>query len=396
MVTREPMVDVSAYVSVERLSRLTVDLVRCDTSNPPGDESAVLPVLGAELESLGCEVEVFRSAAGRPSLLGRYLPPGRELPVLLINGHIDVVPAHAPDWSVPPFEPVVRNGRIVGRGTADMKGGIAAALEGLRACLESGETPAAEVHFHLVADEETGGAEGTQALMNAGLIRADACIVPEPTRLRVAVAERGSFQARIVVRGVAGHGGDPALGHSAIADAALMVSALHGASFHDSPHSLLGKPSCNVSTIVGGIATNVIAPHCEFTIDRRTLPGESVEMIVASIREKVTRACPDADFQVIPVRFVEASELDEFHPFARYVTQVSGSPEGTEVCGLSLGTDARFLRNQLNIPTVIYGPGAMEQAHAADEWVEIEELATAAKAFARIYRDFSAVHTSKW
>lgn len=387
--TDHTSVDIEEYVSLDRVVQLTVKLVQFDTCNPPGDEAAVISALCEELESLDCEVDVFRSATGRPSVLARHTPPGSDLPVLLVNGHIDVVPVNEADWSVPPFAGTVHEGRIIGRGTTDMKGGIAAALEGLRACLDAGVSLGAEIHFHLVADEETGGAEGTRALVEAGLVRANACIVPEPTQLRVAVAERGSFQARVVVRGIAGHGGEPLRGRSAIADAAVMVSALHGATFHESPHPLLGRPSCNVSTIQGGIATNVIAPFCEFMIDRRTLPGETAEEILDLVRERIERACPGADYRIEPTLFVESSELETSHPLVGFVVDRAGELAAGGVVGLSLGTDARFLRNQLGIPTVIYGPGSMAQAHAADEWVDVTELHQAALTFARIFRDFA-------
>ncbi|MFI6585248.1 M20 family metallopeptidase [Embleya sp. NPDC050493] len=396
---------VETFVRADRVCETAAELVRIDTRNPPGRESAAVPALSNLLNALGCDTDVFTSRSGRPSVIAGYGrgTPGR--PTLLINGHVDVVPVVESDWTVPPFEGLVRDGRLIGRGAADMKGGIAAAIEGLRACIDSGVELGADIVFHLVADEETGGDHGTAELVAAGLVRADACIVPEPTELRVAVAERGSWQARIEVFGTAGHGGDPGRGRSAVADAARITTALHLARFHARPHPLLGSPTCNVAMVRGGVAANVIAPSCELTIDRRTLPGESAEDVHASILAMIDASCPDVDYRVVPTFFCEASELPLPHPFADFVDacRLDARPDRDPVgpgagpdqgfVGLYLGSDARFLRNDLRIPTVVHGPGSIRQAHGADEWVALDDLTAAARTLARAmagFADFAA------
>jgi len=366
-------------IDVERLVATAQALIGCDTRNPPGRESTVTETAIALLRGAGCEVEVFEQTPGRPSVLGRYA--GHDGPSLLVNGHLDVVPIIEEEWTHPPFEGTVVGDRLHGRGSADMKGGIAAAIEGLRACRDAGVPVIGRVLFHLVADEETGGAHGTAALVAAGLVEADACIVPEPTGLAVSVAERGSVQVRVTVTGRSGHGSEPAAARSAIADAAAMVRALHAARYYEHPHPLLGSPSANVALIEGGVATNVVAPSCSFVVDRRTLPGDTVDLVLAGLRAKIDAACPGASYRLEVLVDVEASELPADHPFAVFVSATAG----TSLTGLSLGTDGRFLRNQLGIPTVIYGPGSIEQAHTTDEWVSIEELTTAARTFARIF-----------
>ncbi|WP_033290902.1 M20 family metallopeptidase [Amycolatopsis jejuensis] len=360
---------------MNRCVALARELVRCDTQNPPGREAPVVPLLVDLLSGLGCEVEVVTTGPGRESVLARYGTGKR--PTLLVNGHLDVVPVAEEDWSVPPFAGVVRDGRLIGRGAADMKGGIAAAIEGFRACLDAG-TLGTDVVFHLVADEETGGRLGTQALLESGRIEADACVVPEPTELRVAVAERGTFQARIEVSGIAGHGGEPGRARSAIADAAAVVQSLHLADFGDT-HPLLGSPTCNVALIEGGSAANVVAARCVLTIDRRTLPGQTQADIVAALEARIPAGI---DYRIEPLFFAEASEIAPGHAFVDFALDCCGE---TEPVGLSLGTDARFLRNQLGIPSVVFGPGSMRQAHTADEWVSIEELAAAARCFERMF-----------
>jgi acetylornithine deacetylase/succinyl-diaminopimelate desuccinylase len=307
-------------------------------------------------------------------------------PTLLINGHIDVVPVIEDEWTLPPFGGVVRDGRLYGRGSCDMKGGIAAAIEGLRACFDAGLAPQCDVAFHLVADEETGGRWGTEALVKAGRIAADAAIVPEPSELQVCVAERGVLMAEITVSGRAAHGSDPAVGRSAIADAARLTQALHQADFGEVSHPLLGSPTCNVGVIHGGTAPNIVARSCVLRVDRRLLPGQTREQLLAELAALIERTVPDIDYTLEALAFAEASELESDHPF---VDLVRAAAENVRpVRGLYLGTDARFLRNELGIPTVVYGPGSMTVAHARDEYVALAELGEAARTFATVFTRF--------
>src|SRR5262249_48959073 len=141
-------------------------------------------------------------------------------PTLIVNGHLDVVPVDAAAWTYHPFDPIEVDGRIYGRGTADMKGGIAAAVCALDVLERAGAAPGCNIVFHLVADEERGGRLGTQALLDAGLIAGSACLIPEPTDLQLCIAERGLMQARIRVQGRPGHGSRPREAVSAIEHAA--------------------------------------------------------------------------------------------------------------------------------------------------------------------------------
>ncbi|HTM84140.1 MAG TPA: M20/M25/M40 family metallo-hydrolase, partial [Mycobacterium sp.] len=306
-----------------RCAELAAAMVRCDTRNPPGDETSIIPLLTDVLVGLGARTEVFEPASGRMSLLatvpGAARPNGEPRPTLLINGHLDVVPVVEEEWILPPFGGVVRGGRLYGRGACDMKGGIAAAIEGLRACVDAGTPPGCDVVFHLVADEETGGRWGTEALMKAGRIAADAAIVPEPSELRVCVAERGVLLAEITVTGRAAHGSDPVVGRSAIADAARLIAVLHQADFGDPAHPLLGSPTCNVGLITGGTAPNIVASSCVLRVDRRLLPGQTRQQALAELRAVVGRAGADIESTVEVLAFAAASELDVDHPFVGLV-----------------------------------------------------------------------------
>lgn len=378
------------FVDVDRVVELTSALVAVDTRNPPGDERRIAGVVHDALDRWSPAWTEVEPERGRLSLVAEIPHPAGpgDRPTLIVNGHLDVVLVKAEQWSTDPFSPTVVDGRLYGRGTADMKGGIAAAICALDVLAEAGREPAWNVVFHLVADEELGGALGTRALLDAGLIRGDACLVPEPTGLQVCVAERGLLRAYLTVHGVPGHGSRPREATSAIAHAAAVTLALHAADFDGDEHPLLGRPSANIGTISGGSGINTVAESCQLGVDRRVLPGATEESAVAELRAKVDAAGVeglryDLDVDV----FGEGSELDGGHPWAvqvgAAVEAVTGSTPAT--IGMSFTTDARFVRNQAGVPAVVCGPGEVAQAHANDEWVAVDQLADAVAVYAHLF-----------
>ena len=380
-----------AHVDVGAVVEATRALVAVDTQNPPGAEREAHDVCRSLLEPFGARFEEFEPEPGRASLLATVGDGKGRRPTLIVNGHLDVVPVHGPGWTHDPFAGHLEGGRLYGRGTADMKGGIAAAVEALAALARAGREPSCDVVFHLVADEERGGALGTGALVAQGDVRGDACLVPEPTGLALCVAERGLFTADITVHGRPAHGSEPRHGVSAIEKAAKVVMALHAADFGDPDHPLLGRPTCNIGVIHGGTGHNTVAERCTLVADRRLLPGVTRESAEAGMRARID-AIGDAElrYDLEPVVFGEASELDPDHPFlARLqgaVTTTLGRP--APVVGMRFTTDARFLRNQAGIPTVVCGPGEIGQAHVNDEWVEVDRLVDAAAVYAELYASF--------
>jgi succinyl-diaminopimelate desuccinylase len=381
---------VRQHVDVERLVNLTRQLVAVDTRNPPGGEAPIEPVVRAVLERRVARWQRIEPAPGRVSLVAELQHPEGpgDRPVLIVNGHLDVVPVHREAWTHDPFDPRVVGGRLYGRGTADMKGGIAAAVCALDALEAAGVVPGCDLVFHLVADEERGGRHGTQALLELGLIRGDACLVPEPTDLALCVAERGLLQARVHVAGRPWHGSRPAEGVSAIEHAARLVLALHAADFGGSDHPLLGRPSANVGTIEGGSALNTVAEHCVLGVDRRLLPGATEESTLAELEARIASAGVEGlRYRIEVDTFGEASEMPAGDPWVKQVSAAVAATTGhtPEVIGMTFTTDARFVRNQAGIPTVVCGPGAIEQAHGDDEFVEVDRLVDAAAAFAELF-----------
>jgi succinyl-diaminopimelate desuccinylase len=367
-------------------------LVSTPSENPGGSEDAVAAVAAEILEDLGGTPEIVRGEEGRPSVVARFGDGDR--PALAWNGHLDVVPAgDASTWRHPPFGAEVVDGTLVGRGSADMKGGIASAFGAVSAIRRSGVELAGRLDLHLAADEELAGLHGTKVLLERGLLDQDAAIVGEATNLNLALAERGGAWITATARGRAAHGSTPRLGVNAITSMARFLLRIEEV-LPDLEHPLVGRPTVNAAMIHGGSAPNVVADRCVVEIDRRIIPGETAPEEVLEPFERLAKAIrtehPDVDLSFAIGQWTDAAEVSGDPAIADLcrtaVREETGrAPIDTGFTGI---TDARFYLNERGIPTIILGPGSLGVAHTANESVEIAQLVAAARVYARVFTRF--------
>jgi succinyl-diaminopimelate desuccinylase len=379
----------------EELLEILTDLVKVPSENPPGDEREVFEVSKKWLDKLGFESEVFEATEGRINLIATKTWE-REGRTVIWSGHYDVVPAgDLKLWRYPPYEPTVIENRIYGRGTADMKGAIASALEAVAILRRTGEQPRGKLVFILSADEETSSRLGMDYLTEKGIIHkgsGDAAIVGEPTGLDVLIAEKGYVWLKISTVGRAAHGSTPELGINAIEKMSKVILKLESMKLKGN-HAILGKPTHNIGTIEGGTKINVVPDCCAITIDRRTLPEENAEKVVEDYEQVLDRLQhEDKDFQaeVEMFDYANASEISPEEEVVKLAQQAVASvtDKNPNLGGLSGASDARFLINRCGIPTIICGPGSFKQAHVADEYTTVPEIADAAKVYAFIIGEF--------
>lgn len=367
-------------------SDLLRELVRRPSPNPPGAEAEVAVFLAETCRALGLRAELHEVSPGRPNLYAATGPDGPG--GLLLLAHTDTVPAGA-GWTREPFGAELHDGRVIGRGAADMKAGIAAAVLALEAVARSAVPLSAPLALAAVVDEEEGGL-GVRALLARGQSRARAAIVPEPTELRTVIACRGNCYVAIEVTGRAAHAGSPEQGRNAIYGAARIVEAVRG--MHErlagQRHPLLGAAGWSVGTIAGGTGTAMVPDRCAISIDRRLLPGETGPGALAEIRAQIAELGLAADELEVAAELlmeIPSFELPDVHELVRAALRASvdaGAP-ARPVEGWTAACDGGYLMRDAGIPAVVLGPGSVvEQAHRPDESVAVDEVVVAARAYA--------------
>ena len=349
-------------LSSSSLTELAAELVRIDSVNPdlvPGGagEGELARFVAEWLADAGLEVEVEEVAPGRPNVVGRARGSGGG-PTLLLNAHMDTVGYGGMEA---PLEPRVENGRLYGRGAYDMKGSLAAIMvagaEAVRASLRG------DVLVAAVVDEEAYSI-GAEAVARG--CRADAAIVAEPTELRLVVAHKGFVWMEVETTGRAAHGSRPDLGEDAIVamgHVLIGLESLAEALLANPSHPLLGSGSVHASVIRGGVELSTYPESCVLGLERRTVPGETIELVEAQIREITGGA------EILTTFAREPFEVAWDEPVVQAVLRHAGGPE---VAGVPGWADSAVFA-AAGIPTVVFGPGG-EGAHAQVEWVDLADL----------------------
>jgi acetylornithine deacetylase/succinyl-diaminopimelate desuccinylase family protein len=379
----------SATVDRDRLVERLTKLVRTPSENPPGNEAAAGALTESYCKDLGLDVEVHEAEAGRPNIIART-GNGRG-PKLTYCSHIDVVPAGDPAlWERDPYSAYVADGEMHGRGSADAKGPCAAALEAVNLLIDAGTELNGTLELAFVSDEEAMGFKGAGWLVEQGIVRPDLAIVGEPTSLRLVRAQRGANWIRLTTHGLAGHGSAPERGRNAINYMSEVVSHLD-ATVPDITHEVLGGPSLNVGTITGGEKVNIIPASCSVEIDRRSIPGETPEDLIAQLEAAVELAKTRYPELTATVELMFAGMPFEVDPTSDLVTTVSDAIAGVmdkpaELVGFRGASDARFLA-EMGAQTIVLGPGDIATAHTAREFINLDELETCALIYAHAFAE---------
>jgi acetylornithine deacetylase/succinyl-diaminopimelate desuccinylase-like protein len=366
------------------LIALTRSLVEATGQNPPGEEAATVAVLSAAATELGLDVCAVPVRPCRDNV--RITLAGGAGPGLLLLGHTDVVPI-GDGWTKDPFGGAVENGRIYGRGAADMKGGLAAALSAMAALRGAGLAGPVELAA-LVDEEETGA--GIRAYVESAATPFLGCITAEPTDLQTVVGARGASYLRVEIHGTACHAGNPADGANAIYGGAEVVAEIERMHHElaQRPHPLLGPATWSVGQINGGTSGSIVPAECVILADRRLLPGESVATVLDDVRERVAGLrLSDRGLTVDVTMPMEmpAFETSADSALAATVDTALADAGGPQLSpgGWTAACDGGFVARDLGVPVVVLGPGSVAtQAHRPDESVAIEELVVAARAYA--------------
>lgn len=351
------------------------DLVRINSVNSSYDggpgEGEVAAYVRRFFEQRGIETWEQEVFPGRPNVLAR-LPGLDSSRRIVLEAHTDTVSVKG--MTIPPFEPVIREGRMYGRGSCDTKAGLATMMHAMASLKEEGITPPCEVILAAAVDEEY-SYRGVVRLCEG--LKADAAIVAEPTELRAVIATKGVLRCRLVVHGRSAHSSKPHLGVNAITHMARVIAAIEADNERMAAvqHPLVGCGTCNVGVITGGVQVNFVPDRCAIEIDRRLLPGEKASDAVAHYRQLLQGLEGITGDVEEPLLLVDEA-LDTPAEAAVVQTALQVLRDlglNAEPCGVPFGCDASKLA-RAGIPSIVFGPGSIDRAHTADEYIEIDQV----------------------
>jgi len=398
----------------KELTKLCCGLVQAKGENPPGDVSEAAHLVESFLDTEGITFQRFEPAEGHVSVVAQI---GEGKPSLILCGHVDVVPAgDLSQWNVHPYEGLVREGKILGRGATDQKGGVAAMLMAIAVLKDFEEDLSGKITVASVSDEEAVGPGGALWLLNNKKLSGNACLITEPTgylgeKYSIVSGERGNCWLRITAHGKTAHGGTPTLGRNAILmlteflpklraleSAAVRVpkeaegliqngrkqlrrvAEKQGASAGSLTRAL-NHYTTNVGFINGGTKVNIVPEKCEVEVDVRVPAGGSPDGV-----EEFVRSVMPENLEYEVIKKTLPSFTPAMHPLTKTVQLSAGQVFGyvPPATYWAYTSDAHYFREILGVPTVSFGPGFTELAHAPNEFVYVKDVLNMAKVYANV------------
>jgi acetylornithine deacetylase len=328
---------------------------------------------------------------GRDNVIAIVHSTKSDVNGLMLNSHMDTVPVD--NMSIKPFDPVIENGCVFGRGSCDAKASIAGMMSALIEYANQPDRPRPMV-FAAMADEEFGFTGSWKLIEKSWPV--SACVVGEPTLLRRVIAHKGIVRWRIEVHGLSAHGATPELGRNAVYDGARVALALEEYAqrlAEKESHPRLGHSTLNVGRVAGGHAVNIVPNKCVFELEQRLLPGEDGQQAVKNceqfLRDRLDESVQltfEAPYLIDPA-LETAAEAEIVEALARAQQDELGSE--AELAGANYGTDGSKL-SRAGIQTVVCGPGDIAQAHTANEFVEIKQLELATRMYSHLLSNWNA------
>jgi len=379
--------EILASIDEREIVALLQDLIRSRSDNPPGDCRAAIQVVKTKLAEAGIEYEIFSQQDHKPNLLAQIYS-GIEKKRLIYHAHIDTVSSgNVDNWSFDPFSGQIHNEAVYGRGAGDDKGSVASQVMAMVTLARAGIPLTCSLQLAIVADEESGGQQGTHFLCDSGKLKPDALVIGEQTNNEIAIAERVACGIDLIVFGKGAHGAMPWAGDNAILKTARVLEWLVS---HYFPllaakcHPYLPPATLNIGRISGGIQWNIVPDFCKVEMDRRLLPGESRDeemQVIRNILDAYAENVEPLHYELFSAGEVTANvNTSPNHPFV-----ITGSEalfainnEKIKLTGYMQTSDGRWFARD-NIPIIIFGPGDPSLAHANDEYVPIKHLVEAAR-----------------
>lgn len=379
-------------------AQLLSELVACPSVNPnnrpfsgpPYGEAALLRILEKKLCSWGAKVTHQRVLPNRQNLIAHFA--GKDCSKsLMLEAHADTVEAE--HMKIEPFKPVVLEGCLYGRGACDAKGPMTSILMAIKSALDVDGQPPIDLYFVAACNEER-GADGAHRLMEEGF-RPTASVVGEPTGLAIVHEHKGALRWRVGTHGVAAHSSAPCNGVNAIYMMSRLVQRIEGPLCHalaERSHPRLGSPAISVGTIRGGSQVNIIPAHCQIEVDRRLLPSETLEQAtreITDILDALSREDPKFKHEIEESEWYPPLEEDAASPISHALAESCRRVrQKAEFAAAAWAADSGVYKSY-GVPSVVFGPGSIKQAHTSDEHIALSEVVTASHILADLIRTFN-------
>jgi succinyl-diaminopimelate desuccinylase len=373
-------------VKESEVVRICQDLVRIQSLNPPGNERAAAEYVAATLKKSGVQAELVKHSETRASVLARWKGQGKA-PALFYNGHLDTVPVGAEKWVHDPFSGEEAEGRVWGRGAADMKGGLAAMMAAMMALAEARVPLPGDLLLAATAGEEIDSLGAMEVAKKVSGEPIQALFIAEPTYNEIYIAEKGVLWVEVETFGKTAHGSMPEKGQNAITMMVKVIKEFEKLDISYKPHPILGGFTRSINTISGGVKTNVVPDHCVVTVDMRTVPGQEHSAILRQIEtviQGLSRKAADFKAKVKAINDHPSVETSPTEPVLQRFAAIVGEMTGQKMVfkGANYFSDAVGFLPVLKAPLILFGPGEPGLAHQPNENVEISKLVEAARIYA--------------
>ena len=381
--------DIKSKIKEEEITNLAQELIKIPSDETAG-EKEVCEYLESYLKSLGMKVRLQEVLPNRPNIIAEVI--GDEVgKSIMFNGHVDTVPVgDIKKWSMDPYSAIIKDNKLFGRGSTDMKGAIASMIIAMKFIMNNVEKFNGKIIFTGVMAEETTGL-GTQKIVEEN-IKTDMAVVGEPSDEKIYRAHKGTMWFNLSTYGKLEHSSESnSESNNAIINMMKLIMEINEISkeLETIENNLVGHPSINIGLIDGGTKQNMIADSCRISIDRRTLPEEKTDEILDKLRIRLDglRSLDDRltfDLEIDTIR--EAVEVVESEQIVQEVKNALNKVinKNPTISGMKATTDMSILVNQGNIPSVIYGPGFIKQAHTVDEFIEVKRLVESSQVYTEI------------
>ncbi|MCF4114126.1 MULTISPECIES: M20 family metallopeptidase [Dethiosulfovibrio] len=374
--------------NTDKILDFTSRLIKANSVNPPGDEREVADVAAREIRSLGLDCEILDHGANYRSVIAT-VGKTKDVPGIMLNGHLDTVPPGEITWDRDPFSGEVEGGYIYGRGSSDMKAGDAAMTYATAALAASGVALRGPLTLALSSSEET-VSMGAKAIASSDSVKEiGTVLIAEPTNLEIYTAEKGCFWITVTAKGKTAHGSMPQCGVNALEGLCDFLWKLRSrwVEFQSQPHQDLGPSTASVNLMSGGVGTNVIPDLATASVDIRTIPGQDHQELLKEMSDwanQLMRDRPGLDISIKVLNDRAPYEIDKGHPAVKSLADqveqlLSVSPIKKAV---AFYTDASIFGPHCGLPVVIFGPGDPTMAHQPNERSDTASIVKATKLIA--------------